>query len=217
MMAFSDQSPSVQTERDVLEKLRSTYEGRGYSFQVEPRSDALPSFLGDYRPDALAIRGNDHVIIELKSRKTKASEILLYDLRRRLASVEGWRLDVIYLSSETKLDIPLAGVNAIQSYIGESEGLANSGHERAAFILSWSILEAALNRLNGDEVNNARNPGQVVQALAVRGYLEKDKEIRLRRLADLRNRIVHGDLASQASRDDVAQVLEAIRGTLSGS
>ncbi len=215
-MASSDHASNWEREVDILQRLQLAYEERGYTFQANPSHEALPSFLSNYRPDAIAVKGDEKVIIEVKSRKTRASEFLLSELQKRISQEKDWRLDVVYasMSPEDSLNISIPQLERINQQLKEIEELTTKGHVRAAFILSWSLLEAALNRLNADEINHARNPGQVVQALATRGFLDRGAEQILRQLAQLRNRIVHGDLDANAEQKDVAQVLNAVQQTL---
>jgi len=205
-----------ETESTVLERLRAAYEQQGFSFVVQPRPDTLPAFLGPYCPDAIARKDGENVIIEVKQRQNSSQEMMLGEIRRRIADHKGWKLNVIYATErrDASVAIPAPRLEILQQQVAEVEQLVATGHVRAAFILSWSLLEAALNRLNGDDADRLRNPGQVVQSLAMGGYIGKTAERNLRILSDLRNRIVHGDLDANASGEDVKQVLAAINETL---
>lgn len=215
-MVSSNPARHPETESTVLERLRAAYEQQGFSFVVQPRPDTLPAFLGPYCPDAIARKDGENVIIEVKQRQNSSQEMMLGEIRRRIADHKGWKLNVIYATErrDASVAIPAPRLEILQQQVAEVEQLVATGHVRAAFILSWSLLEAALNRLNGDDADRLRNPGQVVQSLAMGGYIGKTAERNLRILSDLRNRIVHGDLDANASGEDVKQVLAAINETL---
>ncbi len=215
-MVSSGQAWDPDTEARILDRLKAAYEQRGFSFVVRPQPESLPAFLGQYQPDAIAKKDGETVIIEVKSRETSSAEQGLAEIRRRIADHKDWKLNVVYATErqEASVVIPVAGLEALKQQVTEVKNLEATGHVRAAFILSWSLLEAALNRLNGDPANHLRSPGQVVQSLAMGGHLSKTAERNLRGLSDLRNRIVHGDLDANASGEDVEQVLAAINETL---
>ena len=81
--------------------------------------------------------------------------------------------------------IPIAGPAAIRDRIGEVRGLIAEGHRRSAFVMAWSLLEAALRALDEDKAGPPRPPGSVVQALAMNGYIDPDMERRIRDLIDV--------------------------------
>ena len=205
-----------ETEADMLERLRAAYEQQGYVFVVQPTQEKLPSFLGSHQPDAIASKGDLNIVIEVKSRRTRASDILLSDLQNRIAPHKNWKLDVIFVSEkqESLTAIPAPHPELIRQGILEVEELLTTSHARVAFMLAWSLLEAAHNRVSEGEVSHSRSPGQVIQSLAMRGFIGTAAERSLRSLSDLHNRIVHGDLGADVSSDNVEQVLSAINETL---
>ncbi|RYY05277.1 MAG: hypothetical protein EON55_27605 [Alphaproteobacteria bacterium] len=80
--------------------------------------------------------------------------------------------------------------------------------------MAFALLEASLQSLSTTDDRRPRRPDTVVQTLAMLGLIDADKEVRLRTLAELRNRIVHGDLTQRVGRDDVRWMLLTIRGML---
>src|SRR5688572_10891025 len=86
-------------ERLVLDRLREQFESDGYEFVVHPVS--LPSFLGDYRPDAIALKGNGGVVIEVKSRRHSGADKRLSELTRLFVDQADWRFDVVYSDAPT--------------------------------------------------------------------------------------------------------------------
>lgn len=216
-MVSSNRQWDSEGERQVLERLKSSYEQRGFSFVSKPKRSMLPAFLSGYVPDALATKGDEKVIIEVKSRQSLDSEGRLADLRRRIAGHEHWKLSVVYATErqEDAVLIALPEADSLNSKIDEARELSDSGHGSAAFVLAWSLLEAALNyRRKSAVAGQLRSPGQIVQTLAIDGYINEGLEKDLRRLAVLRNRIVHGDLQASASKNEIETVLGAVNDTL---
>jgi len=197
---------------------RELWKSHGFSFVDQPGPEALPEFLGPYRPDAIARKDGENVIIAIKRHQRSFLEQPFAELHRRIEGHKDWKLNVVYAAErpEDSIVIPVARLDTLKQQIVEVEGLEAGGHHRAAFMLAWSILEAVLNRLDEAGSHHIRTAGQVVNALAMGGHLSNEVERRLFRLSELRNRIVHGDLDASASGADVEQVLMAIKEVLVG-
>ena len=61
-------TPTANLERERLLKLAEEYRDHGYEISIHPNSEDLPDFLRNYRPDMIARREDDAVVIEVKSR-----------------------------------------------------------------------------------------------------------------------------------------------------
>ena len=200
------------TEMSLMGALRTHFEGRGYEFFEVPEPATLPAFLKGFRPDAIAKRLGDNVVIEIKSRKTRESELQLQALRNRLEP--GWSLNVIYAAGADAEDqaIPAASLDQFERERTAIISLLDIGQTRAAFVLSWSLLEATLSRLG--DISAVKSTGQVIQFIAMRGLVNKEEEKNLRQKMQLRNRIVHGDLNAKPETDDVVSVLTVVERVL---
>jgi len=215
-VASLGEAGTAEREAGILGRLRATYEKQGFSFVAQPGPETLPDFLGPYRPDAIARKEGENIIIEIIRRQRSPSEQPFPDLRGRLAAHKDWKLNIVYAMEkpEDLIDIPVPTLDTLKQQIAEVEALAATGHHRAAFVLSWSVLEAALNRVHESGAHKIRTPAQVVQTLEMEGHLGPATGRTLRGLSELRNRIVHGDFDADASGEDVEQVLAAIHETL---
>jgi uncharacterized protein YutE (UPF0331/DUF86 family) len=199
-----------------LDGLRSRYEGEGFSFMIAPGSAELPAFLGSYKPDALARKPGLNIAIEVKRRQSPATQKRLQDIRRLFEGHPDWQFSVVFMGTEPlqSVTIPSALPAAIRKSMDEVAALNAGGHHRAAFVMAWSLLEAALHSISGETTSKPRTPGTVVQTLAMNGYIEPEMERRMRALIELRNRIVHGDLDAEPTSTDVELVLSAIQKTM---
>jgi uncharacterized protein YutE (UPF0331/DUF86 family) len=208
---------SQDSEAQFIETLRERYEGEGFSFTLHPQREQLPAFLGSYVPDALAQKPGHNVAIEVKRRPSPPTEPALKDIRRLFEGHSDWQFHVVFMGTDPlqSTEIPTSAPGAVRGRVDEIRALIVQGHHRAAFIMAWSLLEAALRALTSETVSRPRTPGTVLQTLATKGYIEPDIEGRMRSLIDLRNRIVHGDLAAEPAPADIELVLSAIEETLS--
>ncbi len=215
-MASNAQYFEKETEKEFIEKLRTRYEQEGFTFTAYPDKTKRPEFLKSYIPDAIAQKPGHNVVIEVKRRPTPTTERLVRDIRRLFIGHPDWKFQVIFMGSDPLQSetIPVAGLAAIRDRINEVRGLITEGHLRSAFVMAWSLLEAALRALDVDTAGRPRLPGTVVQTLAMNGYIDPDAERRMRDLISLRNRIVHGDLDAEPAAADVELVLSGAEETL---
>lgn len=216
-MASRIQSWEQEAETRFIESLRARFEDEGFTFTAHPMAEQLPDFLGSYVPDALAQKPGHNVVIEVKRQQTRSVEYALRDIRRLFEGRSDWQFHVVFMGADDPLQsvtIPTSAPTAIRSRMSEVRALITQGHRRPAFVMAWSMLEAALRALDGEVGSRPRTPGTVVQTLAANGCIEPDTERRMRALIDLRNRIVHGDLVAEPETADIELVLTAIEETL---
>ncbi|MES2445250.1 MAG: HepT-like ribonuclease domain-containing protein [Pseudomonadota bacterium] len=216
-MSSPAQARSHEAEVEFLEGLRSRYEAEGFTFMVAPDRSVLPDFLGTYLPDALAQKPGQNVAIEVKRHQSQAIQAQLQDIRRLFDGHPDWLFSVVFMGTGPlpSVTIQTASPADIRRRISEARALSDQGYQRPAFVMAWSLLEAALQSVDEEKSGKARTPGTVVQTLAMHGYLSPDLERQMRELIQLRNRIVHGDVLAEPRPEDVALVLSAIEETLS--
>jgi uncharacterized protein YutE (UPF0331/DUF86 family) len=111
----------------------------------------------------------------------------------------------------------MASPDAIRKRLEELRALVKERRYRPAFVMAWAVLEAAFHSTEEKETGRACEPGTVVQALVMNGYIDAELGESLRALIKLRNHIVHGDIAAEPMAEDVATVLRAIEETLAAS
>ncbi|MBO9695913.1 MAG: hypothetical protein J7499_06925 [Sphingopyxis sp.] len=206
-----------QEELDLLASLRRQYEARGFSFEIEPGPQGLPDFLGSYVPDAIARKSGENVAIEIRKNRSRANELSLQQIRSRFDGHSDWTFAVAYAAADPlkTLTIKPAAVPAIERQLEDVRTLTAQGQSRAAFLLAWSLLEATLLNVEGEEEARPRTPASVLQGLAMLGRIEPEAEHRLRSAILLRNAVVHGDLTKQPTAEDVETVASVVAEALS--
>lgn len=215
-MTSAARHEQADTEAEFLATLRDRYEAKGFSFEVEPARQNVPPFLGTYVPDAIARKPGENIAIEVRQRRSHATDLTLQEIRRRFAGQPDWTFVVAYTGDDAlkALTIPASSRSAIRDRLQKVRALEAQGEHRAAFILGWSLLEASLLSIESESVARPRTPGTVVQTLAMLGLIDPDLERQVRPLILLRNRIVHGDLAAEPSPDEVGVILSAVEEAL---
>ena len=203
-------SVESSTEADVLESEVRRLEAEGYDVFVQPRPPQTPEFLGNFIPDAIAIGKGKKLVIEV-ARNSAVANRALQDISARFAQQNEWELRIVLVSPRTSgVTLPVSTTLQIESALAEIRQLRNIGALRPAFLMSWAALEAEARRLLGDKLGRPQTPARVVQMLGQEGYLSPDETDTIRKLADFRNRIIHGELAIQVSQRDVDELFQAL-------
>ncbi|RYB02288.1 hypothetical protein [Lichenibacterium ramalinae] len=209
---FSSAEESSTQIADLMDRLQKDAEKRGWTFYIRPPSEVIPEFLEGYRPDALGIGPGGGVVIEIKARGHDLQRESLAKLAKLVESQQGWSFRFFYVSPspEPKSDSSTATAVELASGLAEARVLLETGHERAALVIAWSLLEALARRVAPQQEKDLLrplSPAQAVQRLAEMGYLEENDARRLRELTNLRHAVVHGGLSTAVPPDDVARLI----------
>lgn len=203
-------------DRLVLDRLKETYEHQGYQFFIEPLPQILPTFLGGFRPDAIALKPGENHVIEVKLGRRAGEERRLETLAKLVAGQPGWQLKVFYEGErpEDTLQFNLPTRSQIDTQLTEAEQLAVAGHHKAALLLAWSVLEAIARARAAHEGTVSQrpfSPAQTVQSLEMAGIIDRKTGEDLRAKAQLRNLAAHGDLGAEVDADAVDGLLRLLR------
>lgn len=209
-----------------LERLAQEYRSEGYAVVTHPDADHLPGFAAGFGVDMLATRGEERVLIQAK--KDRAD--LKQDPRvPRLAEVTnqqpGWRYDVVVLGQDNPLRriSPMSGeptVEQIGQMLGEAEKILLAASPRAAFVLAWAGLEAAMRRTaqrSGLDGRIGTQPTVLIRELYASGPISHDDFRRLEEARRLRAEIIHGLSPSGVDAAAVQSVIDMARRLLAES
>jgi hypothetical protein len=208
MSRYTTNSESQRT-RELAEEYRS----HGYEVVIEPAHDDLPEFLQGYRPDLLARKGDDNVIIEVTTRAEVSGEPELRDLAQVVREHGGWRLELVLVGSddEDRADPDMSSLNEgdIADTMREAEVLIEQNHSDAALLLAWSTAEAAMRLLaDKEEITlKRRDPLYVLKQLATYAVISKDEYIALLDVMSQRDALAHGFKTDRSSKDSVLKLL----------
>lgn len=203
---------SVETaENVVLERLVPDLKSQGYDVFVHPGRQMVPPFLGAYAPDVIALRGDKNLVIEIKHRGSGRAENFLQEVAKRFEGQTGWEFRVVWVNpSETEDGLTLQSPETIAKRLKEISGLLEVGFVDSAMLLSWATFEAIGRKLMTREFTRPQTPGRLIQVLAKEGHITPDDSDLLRKLADARNRFIHGELTVAASRSDVESFIRIL-------
>ncbi|MEH2052070.1 hypothetical protein [Nostoc sp.] len=209
------ETPTANLERERLLKLAEEYREKGYEVFFHPNPEELPDFLNKYRPDMIVRRGEENVVIEVKSRSSLNSSSN-QDLRNLAQAVEkhpGWRFELVMTNPEDIM-YSLKAEGSLQEHEIESQlqvaRQLTTQHPESAILYSWSLVEATLRLIaQKEELSLQRfDPLYLVKQLAIEGVISKSQYQLLMNSLLLRNSIAHGFKTTQITQNSVYELIE---------
>jgi uncharacterized protein YutE (UPF0331/DUF86 family) len=198
------------TESILLESVVPDLEADGYEVFPRPRAPLLPAFMRGYRPDAIAYRKDRKLAIEVLRPGVPSK---LGDL---LSERKDWELRVYWVSSSgAAAPIEPASRASIERTITTVEDLVGDGRTQPALLMAWAAFEAIGRLLLPDRFERPQTPSRLIEALASEGFIMPSEAAHVRRLAESRNRVVHGGLDTAVPEADLRGFVEILQ-TLSG-
>jgi hypothetical protein len=167
----------------------------GYHVEANPDLASLPFDLRGYRPDLIATRNDEKLIVEVKGSVLRASIDRYREIAELISSYPGWRFVLV-----TPDDIPNVGASRILGWDGinrrrvEGTRLLEMGQTSAAFLLLWTALEAAMRR----QARESHSPAErlplssLVKHLYSSGELSMEQYERANSYLQTRNQVAHG-------------------------
>lgn len=220
-------TPTANLERERLLKLAEEYRDKGYEILIHPKPEDLPDFLRNYRPDMIARREDEAVVIEVKSRSSLNSSSTQYlpNLAQVIEQHPGWRFELVMTNPEDvtyslKAESSLQE-NEIKSGLKVARQLLEQ-HLESAILYSWSLVEATLRLAAEEEGLSLRrfDPLYLVKQLAIEGVISQSEYQLLMDSLSLRNAIAHGFKTipiTQNSADKLINMTEQLLETLNSN
>lgn len=170
----------------------------------------LPGFLQRYQPDAIAVKGDKKIAIEVVSsdgRKTQAKEA-----RTLLSGHADWELRVFHAPAPLLgQPIPVASRGAIEAQLKRMENAFDAAGPVAGLLWAWSAFEAAARALLPDILSGPQAPADLLERMAFDGHVTPDEADDLRRFGNLWTEAAHGRLDVTFTRDDLARIVAITR------
>ena len=206
---------TANLERERLLKLAEEYREKGYEVFFHPNIEDLPEFLNNYRPDMIVRKGEENVVIEVKSRSSlnSSSNQYLGNLAQAVERHPGWRFELVMTNPEDTTYSPKAEgslqEHEIESHLQIARQLTTQ-HPELALLYSWSLVEATLRLIaQKEEVSLERfDPRYLINQLVTEGVISKSEYQLLMNLLSLRNSIAHGFKTIQITQNYVYELIE---------
>jgi len=211
------------SEAELARQIAEDYRAKGYEVTMQPAQNELPPSLSAYRPDILARRGDEAVVVEIRSRPTSRRQPPLEGLAKAVRALPGWRFELVM--AEPDIAFPLPGrtlpwtTSEACKALDEADRLLEAGHAEAALLMAWAGAEAALRLVAKREgVDTRRSEANfLLDRLTTEGVLGQREYQALRGALALRNAIAHGLKPGSPVRSKVPGLLRTARGLLEPS
>lgn len=199
-------------ERQRIERIAEEYRSKGYEVLVEPSGSDLPTFLGDDRPDLIARRGDERLVIELKPPSSRPELGKVRRIAERIQKEPGWKLVLIALSPAEELlpgeQLTLLDAPEVEQRLAQAHRLLGAGQPEAALLLAWAAVEARLRWLAKQEEIPLPRPGTptLLRQLVSLGIIEREQYHVLFDAFKARSAVAHGF----KPEEDVASTVHAL-------
>jgi uncharacterized protein YutE (UPF0331/DUF86 family) len=192
-------------ERAALDKMEPIWSAQGYRVVREPGIADLPNFLGKYRPDALAVGKQPGLVVEVINPLNPSNKTKIKQLQSLLAGRSDWALEVLYLASD-QIPITLTPNSEIRRTLDKVEKLTKID-PRAGLMLAWASLEAIGRTLSPVSAAKTISARSLIDLLVSEGHISQHDGEALRKFADMRNKLTHGQLQLMPTLDDVRELV----------
>lgn len=197
-------------ESQILDSIVPKLEAEGYSVYLRPSRQMLPPFMGDFLPDAIALGSPKNLAIEVVVEGQAPPKV--EHLQQRFEASDDWELRLYYLRpNTTDNSLEVAASAAIDDSLRAVEKLASSGQLSAALLIGWATFEAIGRALLPDRFKKPQTPGRLIEVLAAEGHVTPSEADTLRRLANNRNKLIHGMLSLSIDPKDVSAFIGIMR------
>jgi len=199
------------SEATLLESVLPDLEAEGFEVFANPSPPLLPLFMRDHSPDAIALRKDKKLAIEILHEGAPSNR-RLDRLRELFSQHKDWELRVYWISpSSTSREIAGASRNVIEQSIKAVEELTADGRTGPALLMAWATFEAIGRAILPDKLQRPQPPGRLTEVLAGEGYITPNEADHLRRLAEGRNHLAHGGLETSVSEADVQRFVDVLK------
>ncbi len=207
-------------ELKQMQQAAAELENKGYTVTIEPSPDSLPFDLGGYRPDLMAVKNGEGIIIEIKASLKRLPIQKYQDVADRVSSHSGWKFALITLDEPigsviSVAEMKLPNREELREKLGDVETLVGMKMYSPALLSIWIQIESLL-RIKVSTSNmllNSLQPNRVINCLYSDGELSMSQFDKLKELMKLRNEVVHGfnvDVTEQQVRCGIALFNELI-------
>ena len=207
---------TLSREQERLLLVANELRTQGYQVIMQPTPDQLPDFLRQYNPDMIAQKGQEKIVVEVKSRRSLSQTPGIRDMARLLQDREDWKFELIMVGGDTEPIITLTAQSlnetGISNELDRAKQLLDTGFSDAALLLAWSAAEAALRLLAEREGLNLQNGSslQLIKSLVTEGVISRADYELLVDVMRIRNTVAHGYKTEELDQKIVRRLVDAV-------
>ena len=191
-------------ESDARQQLVERLRKEGYSVEIEP--DLRAEGVG--RPDIVARRGSETVVVEIKALGTvSGGSKTLAQMARAVQQRPGWRFAVAIISDQGVQLHDVLTAEEVEQEIAQARAVPHD--TTGATLVAWAVFEAATRAalVRDGIAPPVATSRELIQLLASQGLISPVEERTLHEFAAIRNRLAHGMRATPTGAN-VGVVLE---------
>ncbi|PSB51175.1 hypothetical protein [Chamaesiphon polymorphus] len=184
------------------QKIQSTAQeliDSGYKVSIEPASSDLPFDLGSYRPNLIATKDNEGLILEVKTTSNRLSIDRFQSIAEQIATHNGWRFLLITLDDTSDSILPsserdLPSWDELKTRLSKLEILIQNSLFEPSILFLSSILEATLRKRSIEQnIPIWRLPEKnLLNHLFSSGEISMSDFDIFKKCLELRNKVAHG-------------------------
>jgi Holliday junction resolvase-like predicted endonuclease len=199
-----DKTVATREHQRLLE-IACEYRQQGYSVTLDPTDDQLPDFLAPFQIDMIAHHPKEKVVVEVRSQASLQQAPELDAIAKAVQGKVDWRFELVVTNPKDQKgfqakDATLLERNDINYRLQEARTLAQQEYGEAAFLLTWSVLEAVLRRVaQSQKIDLIQDtPLYLLKSLFTYGLLNQEQYQTLQKGFQTRNLLVHGYKTKQS-------------------
>jgi Holliday junction resolvase len=185
---------SLPREEATLKKIARQYSAEGYEVFIAPTASKLPESLRNYQVDLLCKRGEETVIVEVKTSGSEKLDPKLHALAEAVSRIPNYRFDFIAATKDPRpRKTEWLTAEELSILVNEATRLQHMDLPTASVMLLWSATEGTLRLLAAQERISAevQNPAMLIKNLYSNGVLDKDQYSVFQRAVRYRNAAAH--------------------------
>ena len=192
-------------EHQRLLEIAREYRRQGYAVTLSPTRDQLPDFLASFRLDMIAAHPKEKVIVEVRSQESLLQAPELDAIAKAVQDRTDWRFELVVTNPKEQSqlqpkDAKLLEPDDIAYRLQEARNLVTNEYGEAAFLLTWSLLEAVLRRTaQAQDIDLMQDtPPYLLKSLFTYGLLTQEQYQTLQKGLQTRNLLAHGYKTKQS-------------------
>ncbi|MEI8394569.1 MAG: hypothetical protein WCF85_07530 [Rhodospirillaceae bacterium] len=200
-----------QRETAVLECLVPNLEAEGFQVFLHPSRALLPPFMQPWRPDAIAVKPNEKIAIEVMA-ESPGGGVKREKLSALFSAHPEWQLRIIYAPPLTQ-DMPIKtpSKEVVIETLHRLPRIMEEAGPVPALLTAWAAFEAVARSLVPESLRKPQSPARLIEILASDGYITPNEADQMRGIGRQRSVAAHGDFDITFTPTDLGVVVEIIQ------
>jgi hypothetical protein len=198
---------------DAATELRSS----GYKVTVEPSSADMPFDLGNYKPDIIATKNGEGIVLEVKAVHARLSVDRFQEIAEQVAKHSGWKFILVTLDDVDERIVPsakgeLPAWDELNYNLGKIDDFFRDSLLEPGLLYLWSTIEAMLRKRSFSEQIPIHRfpPAKLLNHMYSSGEISIAEYDLLKALFEKRNKAAHG-LVVALEKDELEKAAKIAR------